>query len=100
MPELSLIVLLSLTVYRATRFVTEDTLWEGTRQRLGDRILGTEPAVWRDKLYELLNCRYCLSVWMSAGAVAVADGFTSVPLPVFTWLAVAGGSMIVWKAAE
>jgi Protein of unknown function (DUF1360) len=100
MSGLSLIVVLSLACYRVTRFVIRDTLWEHWRVKLGDRILGTSPKLWRDKLYDLLHCPYCLSVWVAAATVAAADGFVSVPLPLFSWLAVAAGSLVVWRVVE
>lgn len=100
MSDLSLIALLSLATYRLTRLIVKDTLWQETRRKIEFFILGHEPRSWRDKLHELLTCPYCISVWLSAGVVAGADAYTSVPLPFLTFLAVAAGCVLVWRYIE
>jgi hypothetical protein len=100
MSLIEILVLCALVVYRVTRFLIADTLIEGTRTRFGDWLLGSEPKVWRDKLYDLTTCPYCLSIWVSAATVAVVDAFMSVPLPVLVWLASAGLAMVVWRIVE
>lgn len=116
MPGLSLIVLLSLVVYRVTRFLIEDSLieaqrnmvrrfilWGGPKRIIPDSEIpkfGNEQRGWRGKLYELTSCRFCLSIWISAGAVALTDWQTSVPLPVWVWLAAAAGAVMIWRWVE
>jgi hypothetical protein len=99
MLQLQLIAVCALVVYRVTRFFLKDTLIDEPREWVYEKILSKQ-AVWRDKLYELLDCPYCLSIWFSAATIAVADRYTSVPLPVFAWLATAGLCMVVWRIVE
>lgn len=94
-----LLILLSLVVYRVTRFVLRDTLIETQRDWVYGKLLDP-PKPWSDKLFELLSCPYCLSIWFAAAAVVGADQYTSVPLPWATWLAVAAGAMVAWRYIE
>ena len=97
----SLIALLSLATYRVTRLIVSDTIWHVWRTRLHAFILGTKKhSVWRDKLQELISCPYCISVWVAAALVAVTDQYTSVPLPVAAWGAVAAGALVTWRWVE
>ena len=57
-------------------------------------------AGWRMKLYELLDCHYCMSVYVGAGAVALTDWQTSVPLPVWAWLCASAGAVVIWEWTE
>lgn len=97
---LTAIVVLSLVTWRVTRFVLHDTLIEGLRSKtLG--WLGRAPQpLWRLKLMELLTCPYCFSVWVAAGACVAWDIYTSLPAPMFVWLAVCAGTMVVWRWVE
>lgn len=100
---LTIIVVLSLVTYRVTRFFLSDTLLEGIRLKFHGLLLDPrkrEPGLLRMKLYELTMCPFCFSVWVAAGATAVADAYTSIPLPVFVWLAACSGSLIVWRWIE
>lgn len=97
---IELLILLSLVCYRVCRFVIRDTLIDELRVKFGDWVLGPVSVTWRDKVYDLFHCPYCLSIWVAAGTVAVADQFTSVPMPVFFWLATAGASMAWWRLIE
>jgi hypothetical protein len=93
---------MGLVVYRVTRFFLRDSLIDEPREWVYQKILGdiTKETWWRDKLYELLDCPYCLSIWFSGAVVVVADRYTSVPLPVFAWLATAAICMVVWRIVE
>lgn len=101
-------ILIALSVHRLTRFVTRDkfpgiavpryyiTNWfdpsdeyvrtqaikhpdrPAPRQRGG--LLGSSVAY-------LIECDWCVSVWVSGAVVTGATHFTSVPLPFFAWLA-------------
>lgn len=97
-----LLVLFSLVVWRVVRFLLRDSLIEHQRQWLYGKLIGdmTHQSALRDKIYELLDCPYCLSIWCSAAVVAVADRYTSVPLPVYMWPAASAGCMIVWRIVE
>lgn len=100
MSELSLILVLSLATYRATRFVIKDTIIMTLRLKALTAIVGENPGEFRMKVHELLTCPYCISVWLAASAVALADIWSSVPLPVFTWGAVAAGCLMTWRYIE
>ena len=99
--QLQLTVLLSLACYRVTRFVVKDTIIDGFRIWLHTVILGKKPRLWREKVQELISCPYCISVWIAADLVVATDLFVvSFPLPVFQWLAVAAGSLVIWRIVE
>lgn len=120
-----LLLLLTLTTYRATRFVVEDDfppmLWirdrlaggwrPVTQKELTDnpsmvgrhrRMVDDVPHVFIHRakwvpewLASLLSCPWCASGWLSAGIVASADAWVSVPLPVAFWGAVWGAGAIL-----
>lgn len=92
-------VLLGLVVYRVTRFAILDSLIEAPRDRVHAWLLTRDKAGWR-KLQELLACPFCLTIWIAAGAVAITDGFTSVPLPVWVWLGSATVALLVWAQID
>lgn len=95
------LLIASLASYRVTRFLLRDSLIDGTRLRFnGYLIARVDRSRLALKLYELANCPYCISVWTSAGAVWAFDLCGSVPMPVMVWLAVAGGSLMVWRFNE
>jgi Protein of unknown function (DUF1360) len=94
------VIIAGLVVYRVTRFVILDSMIEGTRDWIEGKLIGDKPNLIRDKLDDLFHCPYCLSVWISAATIAVADRYRSVPLPVFAWLATAAACMVVWTIVE
>lgn len=96
---MSLILLLSLATYRITRLIVEDKVWEVWRIKLSARIV-RKPTLLRRKLNELLTCPFCMSVWVAAAVVAVADRFLHLPVPVLAWPAVAGGALVAWRYVE
>lgn len=100
LPVITLLLLLSLVTYRVTRFIIADTLIDHQRIWVLNVLLGKAPGKVRNKLHELLTCKFCLSVWIAAAVVVIADQFTVIPLPWFVWLAVCSGSLLVWKVAE
>lgn len=111
---LTLLVVLSLVSYRVTRLIVLDHLFDGAREtvvakwilRCGDMAYlpfaladETRP-LWRRKLATLLTCQFCSSAYVSAGAVTITDAYTSVPLPVWAWLAVWSGGLLAWRIIE
>lgn len=96
------IVLFGLAVYRVTRFFLKDKMIEKQRLWFYNWLVGdmTKQSALRDKIYELFDCPYCFSVWVSAGAVAVATRYAAVPLPVYQWLAASATALIVWEILE
>jgi hypothetical protein len=96
---LTIILVASLITYRITRFLISDSLIATPRIWLHQVLLGRVGRV-RQKVYELINCPYCLSVWIAAGVIVGLDMFVSVPLPVAAWLATCAGCMMVWAYVE
>jgi hypothetical protein len=99
------IVLFSLVVYRVTRFLLLDTLIENVRESWliwleKPKIQGGKMGLWREKLLQLSSCPYCVSIWVSAGTVALTMIWTSVPLPVWQWLAASAGSLVVYTYVD
>lgn len=104
MSWLALLVALSLWAWRAARFIRDDALIAGTRERVLDWLwpplhqdAGIRPKLVRYKAYELLTCPYCLTVHCSWISVLIVWAFTPIALPVLMMGAVAGGSMVVWR---
>ena len=95
-------VALGAVTYRVTRFILLDTLFADTRTKLKLALIGKGPStsVFRTKLYDLMSCPYCMSVWVAAGAVALSAPFTDIPLPVWTWLGVCTTSLAFWRYIE
>lgn len=101
-------ILIALSVHRLTRLVTRDkfpgvavpryyvTNWfdpsdEYKREQLvkhPDRPAPERRWGWfGSSVAYLVECDWCVSVWVSAAVVTGATHFTNVPLPFFTWLA-------------
>ena len=85
------LALASLATWRLTHMLAEeDGPWNAV-VRLRSR-LGTGP------LGEMMDCFYCLSVWVAApAAVAVAPSKRDLPL---TWLALSGAACLLERATE
>jgi Protein of unknown function (DUF1360) len=101
------VILLSLAAFRITRFILEDSLIEEPRDWLKRRVQGKVAdqrslALWRRKVLELLECPWCMSVWISAGTVVLASFTWNAPRPplFWEWLFVCGGSIIAYLVAE
>ncbi len=100
MNYLLVIAILSAVVYRISRFIVLDTLMEGTRDKLVDW-LEHHPGFFWTKFKELIGCPYCVTIWISAVLVWVQNVFVApVPLPVYTWLAVSTGSVMIWSFVD
>lgn len=97
---LVVLIVLSFAVYRVTRFIVSDTLFEGSRLKLILWLRERESMV-AGKLIDLIECCYCVSVWVATATVVLADLFgMSVPEPFWVWLAICGGSMAIWNWTE
>lgn len=93
-----LIVVMSAVTYRVTRFITADTLIEEPRDRFVEWAEGQSG--WRYKLAQLAVCPYCASIWVSAGCVLLTRlAIGTMPLPVWMWLTVAAGALVLRNAA-
>lgn len=93
------LLLLSLVTYRITRFLIDDTLIDNQRIWVHQLLVG-KSSKFRYKLYELVTCKFCLSIWVAAVVTACTDAVGSVPMPVWMWLGSAAGALVVWQVAE
>lgn len=93
-----LFLLLILTTYRLTRFIVLDDF--PPIRYLRERAIGEDGNRLSDTrlgwLGELLGCHWCVSVWISAGVVSVAQAVTGdVPYPLLSWPACAAGGALI-----
>lgn len=93
-------LLAALATYRLTRFITADALFEPVRERLEGLC---EDRGWHRGTY-LLNCDWCLSIWLAPiPAVAVTfwpdNRAVIVTLLVLTFSAVTGLAS-VWERSK
>lgn len=104
MPLILTFLILGLVVYRVTRFIILDDLIEGTRDRVLNGLLagrsedelGSLP-LWRRKLYTLLNCPFCVSIYVAAGVVLAHRWIVEpLPAPVWWWLGTATVALVVY----
>ena len=96
---LTFIIVASLITYRITRLLITDTIIDTPRIWFHQILLG-KTGKFRMWFYELITCKFCLSVWIAAATVAVLNIWLPVQAPVAMWPAVAAGSLLVWKNAE
>lgn len=117
-----LLLLASFVTYRATRFLIADSMIEVTRGRFLNWLwpppdftadiaalvanagatpkAPTPPSFLRRKLYELVTCPYCLSIWLGGAATLIVWVFYPIPLPGLWPLALSTGSLILWRFIE
>jgi hypothetical protein len=108
MPTWLLYLLIALAVHRLTRIVTRDkfpliavpryhvTNWFDPSDEYRDVYRVKHPdregpkshwGIFGSSLAYLLECDWCVSVWVSGGLVTGLTYFTSVPMPMLIWLA-------------
>lgn len=94
------LIVLSAVVYRTARFVVLDSLIDKTRERVFVWLVTREHIAWH-KLHELLGCPFCITIWFAAAVVAIHHNFVDpLPAPIWTWVAVAAGSLLWWRAID
>lgn len=103
---LVLIIILGLVTYRVARFIVLDTLIDGTRDKVIDWLerrqsvaLNADKSglLWA-KLVDLIGCPFCITIWISAGAVFATRIFVgSFAMPVWVWLATAAFALLPWN---
>ena len=100
MSYLVLVIVLSAVTYRISRFLLLDTLIDTPREKVMVWLEEHPGRVWA-KMYELLDCPWCITIWIAAGVVALQVLVVEdVPVPVWTWLAVATGSLVWWRIID
>lgn len=102
-----LLVVWSLATYRLSRFIVLDTIFGGIRALTERRLVKIAGSASRllawlaGKLYDLIGCPYCVTVWVAAGVLLahrIAVG--PFPIPVWQWLAVSAASLVVWAVVD
>ena len=103
MPQVTyfvLLIVLSAVTYRVGRFLLLDSLIDAPRERVMVWLEEHPGRVW-GKVYELVDCPWCITIWIAAGVVGLQAWVVGgVPVPVWTWLAVATGSLVWWKIID
>lgn len=87
-------------VWRVIVFIRQDTIIEGTRSKVTVFLMRKDTLV-RNKLLYLIDCPWCLGIWISALAVLAWEFLDSrVVGAVLAWLAVAALAAAVDQAAD
>lgn len=87
-------------VWRVIVFIRQDNLIEGTRERV-TRFLMRKDTLPRNKLLYLIDCPWCLGIWVSAAAVAAWEfADHRIVMAVLAWLAVAALAAAVDQMAD
>jgi len=94
------LLVLSAVTYRVSRFLVLDTLIDEPRNWVLSK-LEMKQGLFFAKLIDLIGCPYCITIWVSAAIVAVHHFLVqALPVPVWTWLAVATGSLVLWNLVD
>lgn len=95
-------ILTTLAVWRVVVFIRQDALIEGTRDRV-TVALARRDALWARKLLYLLDCPWCIAVWVAGAAVVAWEvwlvDFHAVT-GVTTWLALSCAVPVLDVASE
>lgn len=113
MGDLPALVLLIFATYRLSLLITWErspyALGERLRAWVGVRARGSAPKQFWYELGELVNCPYCMGVWVALILVILATVMGLTPLRDFVlwWFGVAGGQFLLtifteptWKKDE
>lgn len=103
-----LFLFLGFAVFRVTRFLLKDTLIERQRMWLLHRIAkakagpGGMPDVspWRMKLLQLVQCAWCLSIWVAGMTELVVWHYCSIRLPLLYFPALSAVSLVFMDMVE
>jgi hypothetical protein len=94
-------VLLGAVTYRVGRFIVLDTMIDGTRDKMIGWLEARSEKLLYRKLVELFGCPFCITVWVSAGAVATTRLFAGpIGMPVWVWLATATSALVFWRVVD
>ena len=92
MPLWLAFILMVLAAYRLTRLATYDSIVDRPRSWLYAK--GPE---W---VGEMVGCPFCIGFWISAAVVGVTWVWYPLPVPGLWWLAVAGGSALIYEGMK
>jgi len=101
------VLLIGLAAARLTRLWRDDALTEGLRGRVDDWLTvdfddQSRWARFSDWLSTMLECSWCLSVWIAGAMVLFVDSATprSVDLPLISWFAACWVAIAAYWLAE
>lgn len=99
---LTLFVIMSAVIYRLARFLILDTLIDVPRDAFNDW-LTERPGRLTIKLQELMQCPFCVTIWVSAGAntywYTLVEDWPGWAWPLY-WLGTAAGALIFWTIID
>lgn len=93
-------VLLGAAAYRVGRFIVLDTMFEGTRDRVIGALESRSHKLVFSKLFDLLQCPFCITVWTSLAATLVAVFGAGVPYPLLVWAASSVFALVFWRIVD
>jgi len=95
------LILTVFATYRITRFLIADSLIDGTRNRVKVWLAERSDHLAASKLFDLIDCPYCVSVWIAGALTAInVDRIDGIRDALLVWLGVAGATMLVWRNVE
>lgn len=97
-------LLFSFAVWRITRFLMRDSMFEETRFKVEHFFGSRSNRLLYRKINELISCPWCVSVWVTVGMMVAwrlteGDGVGWFPTVVLG-VASAGGAMACWSTWE
>lgn len=94
---LILIAAMGAGAWRIGRFVSLDSMFEGTREKFyGWLTTGAKLRMWKLKLHDLFTCPFCITGWTSLGIVIGVDIFHHLDLIFIQWLATWTAALCWW----
>lgn len=94
-------ILSTLAVWRCIVFIRQDNLIEGTRTAVTVRLMRKD-TLWRNKLLYLIDCPWCLGIWL-AGLAVIAWSFEvdfTATSGIITWLAMSALAAAIDQLAD
>lgn len=97
MSDLLILAMMCAAAYRVGRFISLDSLWEGTRDKLyGWLTTGKKLSVWKLKVHELLTCPFCITGWTALAVTIGVDLAHHLELIFLWWMATWVGALLLW----
>lgn len=103
----TLILIGALVTWRVTRFIVADDLIAGIRQKVIDWVAPQRPLhpgrnFLFGKAFTLVTCAWCVSIYVSAGYLLLSRWLVvdSIPVPMWTWLAIGALSIVPYQFAD